>query len=192
MPRPLSVTVRKPSSSNDDLDMVGVARHRLVHGVVDHLGEEVMHRLLVGAADIHAGAPAHGLEPFQHLDVGGGIVLAVPRDVGRPCALPRPAARRLSRLVFELGEEIARCGGFAHGSFRHPGAPRICRVQGTHVSSHALAAFSRARRPAESQAILPPPFLVMTSTEGRGGMAGSKSGQRVAGSAKVEARSKPL
>ena len=51
----------------------GVAGDRLVHGVVEHLGEEVMQGLLVGAADIHAGAPAHRLQPFQHLDVGSGI-----------------------------------------------------------------------------------------------------------------------
>ena len=53
-----------------DLDEVGVAGDRLVHGVVDHLGEEVVQRLLVGAADIHAGAAAHRLQPLQHLDVG--------------------------------------------------------------------------------------------------------------------------
>ena len=56
-----------------DLDPVGVAGQRLVHGVVDDFGEQVVQRLLVGAADIHAGAAAHRLEPFQHLDVLGGI-----------------------------------------------------------------------------------------------------------------------
>ena len=65
-------------------------------------------------------------------------------------------------------------------------------AQGNDSSSHAFAAFSRVRVGEARQAILPPPFLVMTSTEGLGGMLGSKSGQRVAGSAKVEARSKPL
>ena len=56
-----------------DFDPVGVAGERLVHGVVDHLGEQMMQRLLVGAADIHAGAAADRLEPLQHLDVLGGI-----------------------------------------------------------------------------------------------------------------------
>jgi hypothetical protein len=56
-----------------DLDAVGVARHRLVHRVVEHLGHQVVQRALVGAADIHAGAFADGLQPLQHLD-GGGIV----------------------------------------------------------------------------------------------------------------------
>ncbi len=45
-----------------DFDPVGVAGQRLVHRIVDHLGEQMMQRLFVGAADIHAGAAAHGLQ----------------------------------------------------------------------------------------------------------------------------------
>ena len=55
------------------LDEGGVARQRLVHGIVDDFGEQMMQRLFVGAADIHAGPAAHRLEPFEHLDVGRGI-----------------------------------------------------------------------------------------------------------------------
>ena len=73
MPRPLSVTLTKPSAVELDLDEGGVAGQRLVHGVVDHLGEQVMQRLLVGAADIHAGPPPHRLQTLQHLDVLGGV-----------------------------------------------------------------------------------------------------------------------
>ena len=51
-----------------DLNTVGVACHRFVHRIVEHFGGEVMQRALVGAADIHAGAAAHGLEPLQHFD----------------------------------------------------------------------------------------------------------------------------
>ena len=54
-----------------DLDRVGKVRHRLVHGVVDHLGEEVMQRALVGAADIHAGPPPHRLQPPPALRCDG-------------------------------------------------------------------------------------------------------------------------
>ena len=54
-------------------DPGGVAGDGLVHGVVHHLREEMVHRLLVGAADIHAGPTADGLQPFQHLNVGGGV-----------------------------------------------------------------------------------------------------------------------
>ena len=45
----------------------------LVHGVVEHFGEEVVQRALVGAADVHARPLAHRLEAFQYLDVLGGI-----------------------------------------------------------------------------------------------------------------------
>ncbi len=65
-----------------DLDPIGVAVDRLVHGVVDRLGEQVMQRLLVGAADIHAGPPADRLEPFQHLDVARAVTrITAPRPL---------------------------------------------------------------------------------------------------------------
>jgi hypothetical protein len=51
-----------------DLDEARMSGDRLVHRIVDDLGEEMMHRLLVGAPDIHAGTAAHGLEPLEHLD----------------------------------------------------------------------------------------------------------------------------
>ena len=57
-----------------DLDEIGMAGHRFVHGVVDDLGGQVVQGVVVGAADIHAGAPPDGLQPLQHLDVLGGIV----------------------------------------------------------------------------------------------------------------------
>lgn len=55
------------------LDPVGMARDRLVHRVVEHFGHHVVQRAFIGAADIHAGAFADGLQPLQHFD-GGGIV----------------------------------------------------------------------------------------------------------------------
>ena len=66
-----------------DLDEGGVAGQRLVHRIVDHLGEQVVQRLLVGAADVHAGPPPHRLEPFQHLDVLGGIAGVAGADAAR-------------------------------------------------------------------------------------------------------------
>ena len=57
-----------------DADEGRVSREHLVHRVVDDFGEEVMQRLLVGAADIHAGPAAHRFEAFEHLDVGGRII----------------------------------------------------------------------------------------------------------------------
>ena len=50
------------------IDQIVVARERLVDGVVDDLVHEVMEAPLTGRADVHAGALAHGLEAFEHLD----------------------------------------------------------------------------------------------------------------------------
>ncbi len=48
---------------------VAIAGERLVDGVVDDLVDHVMQaRAVVGVADIHARALAHGIEPAQHLD----------------------------------------------------------------------------------------------------------------------------
>ncbi len=56
------------------LDAVSLAGDGLVHSIVQDLGRQVMHGSLVGAPDIHAGAPADGLQPLQNLDVLGGVV----------------------------------------------------------------------------------------------------------------------
>ncbi len=74
-----------------DLDEGRMARQRLVHGIVDHLGEQMMQRLFVGAADIHAGPAAHRLQAFQHLDVGSGVA-------GLGTASPRRSFERRTRL----------------------------------------------------------------------------------------------
>ena len=66
---------QEPVGVEAHLDECGVSGDGLVHGIVDDLGEEVMQRLLVGAADVHAGPAAHGLQAFQHLDVGGGVIV---------------------------------------------------------------------------------------------------------------------
>ena len=55
------------------VDPGGMAGDRLVHGIVDDFGEEVMQRRLVGAADIHAGAAADRLQALEHFDRGRSI-----------------------------------------------------------------------------------------------------------------------
>ena len=64
------------------LDDARLAGHRLVHGVVEKLGNQMMHGGLVGAADIHGGTPAHRLQAFENLDVLGGVL---GRGLGRRC-----------------------------------------------------------------------------------------------------------
>ena len=56
-------------------DAVAEPGHRLVDRVVDDLVGEVVQPALVGAPDVHAGAPAHRLQPFEDLDVAGCVPL---------------------------------------------------------------------------------------------------------------------
>ncbi len=51
------------------------AGHRLVHGVVQDFRDQMVQRPVIGTADIHARPPADRFQPFQHLDVLGGIGL---------------------------------------------------------------------------------------------------------------------
>ena len=108
-----------------DLDEGGMPLQRLVHGIVDHLGEQVMQRLLVGAADIHAGTPAHRLEAFEHLDVARGIAgLGAARGLRGPRRLAGEAARRglgqvreqVATLARFLGGGIGCLSDLCHGS----------------------------------------------------------------------------
>ncbi len=54
-----------------------MAGDRLVHRVVEDLGRQVVQRMLVGAADIHAGAAPDRFQPLQDLDVLGGVFAAL-------------------------------------------------------------------------------------------------------------------
>src|SRR4029453_11593615 len=53
----------------DDLDRIADAGQRLVDGVVDRLVHEVMQTVGAGVADVHGGALADRLQPFEDLDV---------------------------------------------------------------------------------------------------------------------------
>ena len=56
-----------------DEDMIAIVGHGLVDGVVHDLVHEMVEATLVGAADVHAGPPANGLQPFEDLDVACGV-----------------------------------------------------------------------------------------------------------------------
>ena len=85
-----------------DFDKARVAGQRLVHRIVDGLGEQVMQRLLVGAADIHAGTAPDRLEPLQHLDVVGRVVTLAIAGPAFHCF----AARRIPAR--HHGEQVGR------------------------------------------------------------------------------------
>jgi hypothetical protein len=106
-------------------DDLGVAGDRLVHRVVEHLGEEVMQRPLVGAADVHARPLADRLEAFEDLDVLCGVAarraLRLARGDRRVRARlmalgQRRGGRRVQRIVEERG---LRLGGGLGGRRGH-------------------------------------------------------------------------
>ena len=79
-----------------DLDEAGVPRHRLVHRIVENFRRQMVHGVFVGAADVHAGPAADGLQPLQHLDVLRRVVAALRRR--RPSG-PNRLRRGFRRLA---------------------------------------------------------------------------------------------
>ena len=91
----------------NDLDGAGVARERLVDGVVDDFIDHVMQAgTVIGVADIHARPLAHGVEAFQHPDQfraifdGNGMLIVGRGLPGRFCHV-RPS--RTSQISCAAG-----------------------------------------------------------------------------------------
>ena len=99
-------------------DDVGMARQRLVDGVVHHLVDHVMQaRPVIGVADIHAGPLAHGIQPLEHAD---GF-----RSIGRS----RQVAGGV--VVGHVGHQVPQAGGSLldfRAPARSPGTPAIRSV----------------------------------------------------------------
>ena len=61
-----------------DDDLVAMAGQRFVDRIVRHFEHHMVQAAaIVGIADIHAGPLAHGVQPFQHLDAVGAIIILV-------------------------------------------------------------------------------------------------------------------
>ena len=59
-----------------DEAFLGVAGEHLVDGVIDDLVDHVVQaRAVIGVADVHAGPLAHGVEPLEHLDGLGAVIV---------------------------------------------------------------------------------------------------------------------
>src|SRR5581483_11712331 len=56
------------------VDLIGVAGHRLVHRVVDHLPDEVVQTALAGGPDIHARAFADSLQALEDGNLFSAVV----------------------------------------------------------------------------------------------------------------------
>jgi hypothetical protein len=68
---------------NRDLHPIATSRQRLVHRVVDDLMDEMVKRLNVRPADIHARAPADCLKSLQDLNSIGTVFHVFTNDVFR-------------------------------------------------------------------------------------------------------------
>ena len=69
-----------------DVDLVAVARHRFVDGVVDHFPDEMVQAELAGRADVHRRALANRLEASENFDRGSVVLVPACRR-GRPGGL---------------------------------------------------------------------------------------------------------
>src|SRR5262245_9894817 len=87
-----------------------MAGQRLVHGIIDHFGEQMMQRLFVRAADIHAGTATDRLESFQHLDVARGVSAFAGKSAGRSAC----RATRFREAGQQVGLFFARDALLAH------------------------------------------------------------------------------
>jgi hypothetical protein len=90
-----------------DVDVRGVARHRLVDRVVDDFVDEVMQPRRAGRTDVHPRAFAHRFEAFENGDVLGAVRLCaiVIAHAGGSCRRPRSSAEKLL-----VKREIEPCG----------------------------------------------------------------------------------
>ena len=104
----------RPEPHLDEPRMPG---HGFVHGVIQHLGEEVMEGPFICPADVHAGAHADRLQPLEDLDVLGGVPAlrwrrGRGRRGGRSFGLRRRCGR--SRSGLRIVEERGLWGRFSH------------------------------------------------------------------------------
>ena len=85
------------------VDGVAVAFQGLVDRVVDDLPEAVHEAAVVGGADVHAGALAHGLEPLEDGEVSRVVVGCVGRSHVVHHMCPRARLRPPVRVALVLG-----------------------------------------------------------------------------------------
>ena len=71
---------------HDDVDLIAVARHRFVDGIVDHFPDEVVQAKLAGRADVHCRALANRFEASENFDRSSVVLVPACRR-GRPGGL---------------------------------------------------------------------------------------------------------
>ena len=90
------------------VDVVAIARERLVDGVVDDFVDEVVQAALRRRADVHARTLADGLEAFENLDLVGTVVGIDGRDLSARLIRVNRHAREVEVFVLELGIHLRR------------------------------------------------------------------------------------
>ena len=116
-----------------DIDLVGVAGHRLVDGVVHDLPDQVVQTTSAGGADVHAGTFPDGFQTLEDLD---GV-----RTVGVWC-LVRGSHDRTGLLGFTVGRQGA-ARDVCSQSTGKGGQDRFCGG----VSVHLIAPCPKFRGP---------------------------------------------
>ena len=130
------------------VDGVAVSLEGLVDGVVNDLPQAVHEAPVVGGADVHAGALAHGLEPLEDREVARVVVGCVGRSHvvhhRRPCPRlwpPACVARVLGRFP-----RVTRPGPDCAGGRRFGGAWALAAAARFSPAAGVGRAVARLRR----------------------------------------------
>ena len=123
------------------LDPCGMAGNCLIHGIVDHLGEEVMQSVGIGAADIHSRPAPNRFKPFKNLNVRS----RVRTGCGDRCLGRAPHRRRMLRgnVCFIIGSEQVFCHGRASSKMARIGHLAFYHIEAVPARSWNRPASSR-------------------------------------------------
>ena len=121
---------------DDDLDVVAVARERLVDRVVHDLVHEVVQPADADIADVHGRALADRLQAFEHLDVARAVIAPRGRAIPDGRWNGECVGGRRRRLAVGCGGVLVRAVGSGHragesGSGRWPDLSQRQSAQNT-------------------------------------------------------------
>mmetsp|Transcript_28638 Transcript_28638/g.91338 ORF Transcript_28638/g.91338 Transcript_28638/m.91338 type:complete len:588 (+) Transcript_28638:731-2494(+) len=119
---PIVVHAHPPVRLQIHLDHGGVPRLHLVDSVVEDLVHQVVQPSAPRAPDVHAGAPSHGLEPLQHLNLPR-IIVPPSRGGHRLVVGERRGAQKPPVVLPDVGSSAgmcAACEGEAGAAQRRP------------------------------------------------------------------------
>jgi hypothetical protein len=112
----------RPVDMDGDLDAGTVAGEVLVHGIVENLGNTVVKRALIRAADVHAGLLADGFEALELAELRRIVSLGDNRILGRRRRVGRfgHAGEKKGDLRLRFKVEITSENGGCHNRILGP------------------------------------------------------------------------